>query len=226
MYQNRISLMGFTGKDAEARTTKNQTAYAVLSLATKISYKDKKSGEYVSHTEWHRIVVWGKLGEFASTLKKGTHLLVESFDRLSRREARRAHRLFDDLIDTGYSKSFESLGVRHGHVSARNPLYRSVEIIEGSLLRRRLKNPPLAAPIDPGGLVVQDLPGHDPAEVARQIAGHHAVLIEAVKAGHDTGLEVVLQARSGRNFPGGSPGVNWKASTGRPGRWTRGSGDG
>jgi len=69
--------MGFTGKDAEARTTTNQTAYAVLSLATKNSYKDKKSGEYVSHTEWHRIVVWGKLGEFANTLKKGTHLLVE-----------------------------------------------------------------------------------------------------------------------------------------------------
>jgi single-strand DNA-binding protein len=77
MYQNRISLIGFAGKDAEARTTKNQTAYAVLSLATKGSYKDKKSGEYVSHTEWHRIVVWGKLGEFASGLKKGTHLLVE-----------------------------------------------------------------------------------------------------------------------------------------------------
>jgi single-strand DNA-binding protein len=75
--KNRISLMGFTGKDAEARTTKNQTPYAVLSLATKSSYKDKKSGEYVSHTEWHRIVVWGKLGEFASTLKKGMHLLVE-----------------------------------------------------------------------------------------------------------------------------------------------------
>src|SRR2546427_12994565 len=78
MYQNRISLIGFTGKDAEARTTTtNQTAYAVLSMATKSSYKDKKSGEYVSHTEWHRIVVWGKLGEFASTLKKGRHLLVE-----------------------------------------------------------------------------------------------------------------------------------------------------
>ena len=77
MYQNRISLMGFTGKDADERITKNHTAYAVLSLATKTSYKDKKSGEYVSHTEWHRIVVWGKLGEFAGTLKKGTHLLVE-----------------------------------------------------------------------------------------------------------------------------------------------------
>lgn len=76
MYQNRISLMGFTGKDAEARTTQNHKTYTVLSLATKSSYKDKKS-EYVSHTEWHRVVVWGKLGEFAGSLKKGTHLLIE-----------------------------------------------------------------------------------------------------------------------------------------------------
>src|SRR4029079_1103613 len=33
--------------------------------------------------------------------KPGTHLLVESFDRMSRAEARKAHRLFDDLIDSG-----------------------------------------------------------------------------------------------------------------------------
>jgi single-strand DNA-binding protein len=75
--KNRISLIGFTGKDAEARTTQNQQTYTVLSLATKSSYKDKKSGEYVSHTERHRVVVWGKLGEFARSLTKGTHLLVE-----------------------------------------------------------------------------------------------------------------------------------------------------
>ena len=77
MYQNRISLIGFTGKDAETRTTAKQTPYTTLSLATKSSYKDKQSGEYVSRTEWHRIVVWGKLGEFAASLKKGTHLLIE-----------------------------------------------------------------------------------------------------------------------------------------------------
>ena len=77
MYQNRVSLIGFTGKDAETRTTIKQTTFTTLSLATRSSYKDKKSGEYVSHTEWHRIVVWGKLGEFAASLKKGTHLLVD-----------------------------------------------------------------------------------------------------------------------------------------------------
>ena len=37
----------------------------MLSLATKSSYKDKKTGEYNSHTEWHRCIVWGRLAEFA-----------------------------------------------------------------------------------------------------------------------------------------------------------------
>ena len=36
-----------------------------------------QSGEYVSHTEWHRCVVFGKLGEFAAKLTKGAHILVE-----------------------------------------------------------------------------------------------------------------------------------------------------
>ena len=76
MYANRISIIGFLGQNASSYTA-NNSSFTVLSLATKSSYKDKKSGEYVSHTEWHQIVVWGKLGEFASSLKKGTHLLIE-----------------------------------------------------------------------------------------------------------------------------------------------------
>ena len=76
MYLNRITLIGFLGSDAEVRTANNSTL-AVLSLATKNSYKDKKSGEYISHTEWHRAIVWGKLAEYAKTLTKGTHLQIE-----------------------------------------------------------------------------------------------------------------------------------------------------
>ena len=78
MYRNNISLIGFAGKDAEARTTSNkQKPYAVLSVATQISYKDKQSGEYINRTEWHRVIAWGKLGEFAQKIQKGTHLAVE-----------------------------------------------------------------------------------------------------------------------------------------------------
>ena len=76
MYQNRISLIGFLGQDASTYTAKN-ASFTVLSLATKSSYKDKKTGEYNGHTEWHRCIVWGKLADYAKTLKKGAHLAVE-----------------------------------------------------------------------------------------------------------------------------------------------------
>jgi single-strand DNA-binding protein len=56
MYRNSVSLIGFAGKDAETRTTKNQKSYTVLSLATQSSYKDKKTGDYVNRTEWHRVI--------------------------------------------------------------------------------------------------------------------------------------------------------------------------
>ena len=76
MYQNRISLIGFLGKDATAVSTNNAN-FTALSLATKSSYKDKTTGKYIDHTEWHRCTVWGKLAEYAKTLKKGAHLSVE-----------------------------------------------------------------------------------------------------------------------------------------------------
>ncbi len=76
MYQNRITLIGFLGQDATTHTA-NSASFTVLSLATKSSYKDKKSGEYKGHTEWHRCIVWGRLADYAKTLAKGTHLSVE-----------------------------------------------------------------------------------------------------------------------------------------------------
>ena len=76
MYQNQVNLIGFIGGNAEVRNVNNRS-FATLSLATKSSYKDKKSGEYVAHTEWHRCVVFGKLADFAATLTKGAHVQIE-----------------------------------------------------------------------------------------------------------------------------------------------------
>ena len=74
MYQNKVTLIGFLGSDAEVRSNDNRS-FTTLSLATKSSYK--KDGQYISHTEWHRCVIFGKLSEFAGTLKKGAHIQVE-----------------------------------------------------------------------------------------------------------------------------------------------------
>ena len=74
MYQNRVTLIGFLGSDSEVRSNDNRS-FTTLSLATKSSYK--KDGKYISNTEWHRCVVFGKLSEFAKTLTKGAHVQVE-----------------------------------------------------------------------------------------------------------------------------------------------------
>jgi single-strand DNA-binding protein len=74
MYQNKVTLIGFLGSDAEVRSNDNRS-FTTLSLATKSSYK--KDGKYISHTEWHRCVAFGKLSEFAGILKKGAHIQVE-----------------------------------------------------------------------------------------------------------------------------------------------------
>jgi single-strand DNA-binding protein len=76
MYQNRVTLIGFLGQDAVTRTA-NNASFTALSLATKSSYKDKKTGKYIDHTEWHHCIVWGRLAEYAKTLTKGAHLSVE-----------------------------------------------------------------------------------------------------------------------------------------------------
>ena len=74
MYKNNVQLIGFLGNDAEVRTNDNRSLTR-FSLATKSSYK--KDRKWIEHTEWHKCVVFGKLGEFAASLKKGAHILVE-----------------------------------------------------------------------------------------------------------------------------------------------------
>jgi single-strand DNA-binding protein len=56
----------------------------VFSLATKSSYKDKHSGEFVSRTDWHRIVAFDRLADSAKSLDKGAY--VEVVGELQSRE--------------------------------------------------------------------------------------------------------------------------------------------
>ena len=77
MYQNRATLIGFLGTDAEVKTTRNNASFTVLSLATKRTWKDRDTGDRKSETTWHRCVVWGRLADYAATLTKGSHVRIE-----------------------------------------------------------------------------------------------------------------------------------------------------
>ena len=60
MYMNQLTIIGFTGQDAEFHFTPNRTPVATISVATKESWKNEQ-GEWQSRTEWHRVVAFGKL---------------------------------------------------------------------------------------------------------------------------------------------------------------------
>jgi len=81
---NKVILIGNLGRDPELRYTQGGQAVANFTLATTENWTDK-SGERAERTEWHRIVVWGKLAELcAQYLNKGRTVYVEG--RLQTRE--------------------------------------------------------------------------------------------------------------------------------------------
>ena len=77
MYSNRVMITGFVGRDAETRTTRNDSTFTTLSVATKRSWKNRETGAYDSQTTWHRCVVYGPQATFAATLLKGAHVQIE-----------------------------------------------------------------------------------------------------------------------------------------------------
>ena len=75
---NKIQLIGNLGKDPEIRYMPNGNAVANISLATTESWKNKQSGLNEERTEWHRIVVYGRLAEMCGQfLRKGSKIYAE-----------------------------------------------------------------------------------------------------------------------------------------------------
>jgi single-strand DNA-binding protein len=75
---NKVILVGNLGADPETRYTAAGMAICNVRLATTESRTDKQSGEKTEHTEWHRVVLFGKLGEIANEyLKKGSKVYIE-----------------------------------------------------------------------------------------------------------------------------------------------------
>lgn len=75
---NRVILVGNLGKDPEIRYMPNGGAVANLTVATSETWKNKQTGEQEEKTEWHRIVMFNRLGEIAGEyLKKGSKVYLE-----------------------------------------------------------------------------------------------------------------------------------------------------
>ena len=75
---NKVILVGNLGKDPEIRYTPDSRAIANITLATSETWKDKNTGQQQEKTEWHKVVIFGKLAEIAGEyLKKGSQVYFE-----------------------------------------------------------------------------------------------------------------------------------------------------
>ncbi|MBZ2279619.1 MAG: single-stranded DNA-binding protein, partial [Buchnera aphidicola] len=75
---NKVILIGHLGQDPEVRYMPNGNAVVNMTLATSENWKDKNTGENKEKTEWHRIVLFGKLAEIAGEyLRKGSQVYIE-----------------------------------------------------------------------------------------------------------------------------------------------------
>ncbi len=75
--KNRVQLIGHLGKDPQVKHLQGEKVVAQFSLATSESYKNKQ-GERVEDTQWHQVVVWGKLAEITERfLQKGMKVAIE-----------------------------------------------------------------------------------------------------------------------------------------------------
>lgn len=75
---NKVMIIGNLGQDPDTRYTASGNAVVNLNVATDESYKDRQSGQVVPQTEWHRVVLFGKIAEVAAQyLRKGSKVYVE-----------------------------------------------------------------------------------------------------------------------------------------------------
>lgn len=75
---NRVILIGNLGNNPETRYLPDGTQTVRFSLATTDTWKDKNTREKKEHTEWHRVIMFGKLAEIAAEYThKGSQLYIE-----------------------------------------------------------------------------------------------------------------------------------------------------
>lgn len=96
---NKVILVGNLGNDPETKYTQGGMAVTTLSLATTSVRKDK-DGNQQERTEWHRVKLFGKLGEIAGEyLKKGRQVYIEGsirYDKFTGQDG--VEKYFTDII--------------------------------------------------------------------------------------------------------------------------------
>lgn len=118
---NKVILIGNLGADPEIRYFPSGDAVANFNIATSESWKDKTTGEPQERTEWHRIVIFGKLAEIAKQyLHKGSKVYIEGKLRTRKWQGQDGQDRYTTEVIVDLSGSMQMLDSRPADASSGN----------------------------------------------------------------------------------------------------------
>ena len=118
---NKVILVGHLGKEPEVRYTSGGEAVANMSLATSESWRDKRTDEKQDRTEWHRIVLFGKLAEIAQQhLHKGSMIYIEGQLRTKKWQDKAGQERYTTEIVVGINGTMQMLESRPSQTDPMN----------------------------------------------------------------------------------------------------------
>lgn len=112
---NKVILVGNLGQDPEVRYMPNGGAVTNITLATSESWRDKQTGENKEITEWHRVVLFGKLAEVAGEyLRKGSQVYIEGQLRTRKWQDQGGQDRYTTEVVVNVGGTMQMLGGRQG----------------------------------------------------------------------------------------------------------------
>ena len=113
---NKVILVGNLGNDPDVRFTPGGTAVANLSVATSETWKDKNTHQQQEKTEWHRVVLFGKMAEVAQQyLVKGSKVYLEGKLQTRKWQAKDGtDRYTTEIVVDGFDGQMQMLDARSG----------------------------------------------------------------------------------------------------------------
>ncbi|HHQ4645521.1 TPA: single-stranded DNA-binding protein [Aeromonas veronii] len=111
---NKVILIGNLGKDPEVRYLPSGAAVCSITIATSEQWRDKQTGEQKERTEWHNVVLQGKIAEVGGEyLKKGSQVYVEGKLQTRKWQDQSGQdRYSTEVIVDGFTGSMQMLGAR------------------------------------------------------------------------------------------------------------------
>lgn len=119
---NKVILIGNLGRDPELKSLPSGQPVANFPIATSEKWKDKSTGETKEQTEWHNIIMFGKLAEIAvQYLKKGSSVFIEGRLQTRKWQDKTGQDRYTTEIIANEMKMLGSRGDQSGSQPAQQP---------------------------------------------------------------------------------------------------------